>query len=241
MTTVRRTGAAACLLLALLTLLTVVVAVRHGAPLPGDRALHRWPLDHRPPVAVATARAITATGTGVVPYVLVVVAGLIAGRGGKGRRYAVAGALTVLALGQAVRYALMATVSRPRPAAVDWATTASGFSFPSGHTATSALTAGLLAWAVLTRSTSSAARPTIAVLSLWAVAVGLSRVYLGVHWASDVLGGWLFASLWLCLAALATARGARIVGGRPVDPSPGPPGAPLPNGPRDGAPRDQLP
>ncbi|MEU3368872.1 phosphatase PAP2 family protein [Streptomyces sp. NPDC006660] len=219
MTRVRRTGAAAGLLFALLVLLTVTVAVRHGAPLPGDRALHHWPLAHRPPVAVATARAITATGTGVVPYVLAVVAGLIAGRGRKGRRYAVAGVLTVLALGQVVRYGLMAAVARPRPAAVDWATTASGHSFPSGHTATSALTAGLLAWAVVTRSGRSAARPTIAVLSLWAVAVGLSRVYLGVHWASDVLGGWLFASLWLCLAALATTPGVLIARRRGAAPS----------------------
>ncbi|MFJ8311566.1 MULTISPECIES: phosphatase PAP2 family protein [unclassified Streptomyces] len=205
MTKARRTGTAAGVLLLLLVLLTALVAVRHGAPLPGDLALHRWPLDHRPPVAVATARAVTATGTGVLPYVLAVVAGLIAGSGRRQRWYAVAGALAVLALGQAVRYGLMALVARPRPAAVDWATTASGHSFPSGHATTGALTAALLAWAVLTRSRATAARVTVALLLLWAAAVGLSRIYLGVHWASDVLGGWLFASLWLCLAALATA------------------------------------
>ncbi|AYG79229.1 Undecaprenyl-diphosphatase BcrC [Streptomyces hundungensis] len=201
MTPARRTGTAAGVLLALFVLLTVVVAVRHGAPLPGDRALHRWPLDHRPPVAVATALAVTATGTGLVPYLLAIVAGLIAGRDGRERRGAAAGALAVLILGQAVRYGLMAAVARPRPAAFDWATTASGHSFPSGHTTTSALTAGLLVWAVLTRSRISAVRFTVALVLLWAAAVGLSRVYLGVHWASDVLGGWLFAAFWLCLAA----------------------------------------
>ncbi|MYV94895.1 hypothetical protein GT350_32470, partial [Streptomyces sp. SID1034] len=46
MTSARRTGIAACGLLFLLTPLTVLVVVRHGAPLPGDLALHRWPLDH---------------------------------------------------------------------------------------------------------------------------------------------------------------------------------------------------
>ncbi|MEU9097399.1 phosphatase PAP2 family protein [Streptomyces sp. NPDC048361] len=229
--TARRTGMAAALLLALFVLLTVAVTVRHGAPLPGDLALHRWPLSHRPPVAVATARAVTATGSGAVPYVLAVVAGLLAGRGGKGRRYAVAGALVVLVLGQLVRYGVMLAVARPRPAPFDWVTTASGFSFPSGHTTTSALTAGLLAWAVLSRCTLAAARPAIAVLCLWAVAVGLSRVYLGVHWASDVLGGWLFASLWLCLAALATAPRGRFAFRRPT----GHVGAPLESRPPSGS------
>ncbi|MFF3694446.1 phosphatase PAP2 family protein [Streptomyces sp. NPDC002221] len=211
MTSARRTGLAACGLLLLLALLTVFVAVRHGAPLPGDLALHRWPLDHRPPAAVAVARAVTATGTGVLPYVLAVGAGLIAGRDGRQRRYAAAGALAVLLLGQGVRFGLMAAVARPRPDAIDWATTASGHSFPSGHSATSALTAGLLIWAVLTRSRLSAARFAVALLALWAVAVGLSRVYLGVHWASDVLGGWLFAALWLSLARLATAPRVRAL------------------------------
>ncbi len=60
MTPARRTGTAAGVLLSLFVLLTVVVAVRHGAPLPGDRAVHRWPLDHRPPVAVATT--VSSTG-----------------------------------------------------------------------------------------------------------------------------------------------------------------------------------
>lgn len=214
MTSARRTGTAAGVLLLLFVLLTVLVAVRHGAPLPGDRALHRWPLDHRPPVAVATARAITATGTGALPYALAVVAGLIAGRDTKQRCYAAAGALAVLLLGQAVRYGLMSAVARPRPAVIDWATTASGHSFPSGHATTSALTAGLLLWALATRA--SAARTSAALLLLWAAAVGLSRIYLGVHWASDVLGGWLFASLWLCLAALATAP---LVRARRADPT----------------------
>ncbi|MFG3281688.1 phosphatase PAP2 family protein [Streptomyces sp. NPDC048111] len=213
----RRTGATACVLLVLFVLLAMVVAVRHGAPLPGDRALHRWPLGHRPPVAVATARAVTATGSGAVPYALAVVAGLIAGRSALQRRYAVAGALAVLMLGQLARFVLMLLVGRPRPSAVDWATTASGFSFPSGHTTTSALTAGLLIWAVGTRRSLASARFAVVLLALWAAAVGLSRVYLGVHWASDVLGGWLFAGLWLCLAAPVAAPFTRRLRADPAE------------------------
>ncbi|WP_406341357.1 phosphatase PAP2 family protein [Streptomyces sp. NBC_00648] len=204
MTRARRVGAAVCLLL--FVLLTVAVTVRDGAPLPGDRASHAWASAHRPPVALATARAITATGTGALPYLLAVGAGLLAGRDARQRLCAAAGALAVLALGQAVRYGVMNAVARPRPAMADWATHASGHSFPSGHATTAALTAGLLVWGVTARSRSASAHLTAGLILLWGAAVGLSRVYLGVHWLTDVLGGWLFAAVWLTLGTLVTAR-----------------------------------
>ena len=223
-------------------LLTVLVAVRHGAPLPGDLALHRWPLDHRPPVAVATARAVTATGTGALPYVLAVVAGLIAGRGTKRRWYAAAGALAVLALGQAVRYGLMAAVARPAPGRPRLGDHGVRSLLPLGahhHERAHGRTARLGGADPLRPS---AARTTVALLLLWAAAVGLSRIYLGVHWASDVLGGWLFASLWLCLAALATAPSDRARATEPNRRSPRPtrmnpwnPGTKRTSGPRVGA------
>ncbi|MBW8698263.1 hypothetical protein MBT84_01620 [Streptomyces sp. MBT84] len=47
--------------------------------------------------------------------------------------------------------------------------------------------------------------PLRIVIGCWALLVGLTRIYLGVHWSTDVLGGWLFAVGWLgaCLWALA--------------------------------------
>lgn len=203
MTRARYVGAAVCLLL--FVLLTVAVAVRDGAPLPGDRAAHTWAVQHRPPVARALARALTATGSGPLPYLLAVGAGLLAGRDPRQRLCAAAGALAVLALGQAVRFAVMAAVARPRPTLADWGTYASGHSFPSGHTTTAALTAGLLVWAVTRRSRTSSARLAVALIALWGAAVGLSRVYLGVHWLTDVVGGWLFAAVWLTLGTWVTA------------------------------------
>ncbi|MEU5432604.1 phosphatase PAP2 family protein [Streptomyces sp. NPDC020719] len=209
MTRARRVGAAVCLLL--FVLLAVVVAVRDGAPLPGDRATHTWSVDHRPPVALAVFRAITATGAGALPYLLVVGAGLLAGRDARQRLCAAAGALAVLALGQAVRHGLMAAIARPRPSVADWATHThpSGYSFPSGHATTAALTAGLVAAAVLSRSRSTGARLAVALVLVWGAAVGLSRVYLGVHWLSDVVAGWLFAAAWLALGAWVGARHVR--------------------------------
>ncbi|MGW1029605.1 phosphatase PAP2 family protein [Streptomyces sp. NPDC002577] len=185
--------------------LAVAVCVRLGAPLPGDQAAHSWALAHRPPVALALARGITGTGTGVFPYVVAVAAGVCAGRSTRERLSAAAGALAVLAAGQLVRTGLMELFARARPARTDWATHASGFAFPSGHATTSALAAGLVCWAVTRRAGRALARTACTLAVCWAAAVGLTRVYLGVHWASDVVGGWLFGAAWLglCLSAVA--------------------------------------
>ncbi len=179
--------------------LATAVALRHGALLPGDASAHAWGLAHRPPEAVALARGITATGTGPWPYVLVVIAGFLAGSTTRERLRIAVVVLIVLVAGQLVRTGVMELFARARPAPADWATHASGFAFPSGHATTSALTAGLLCWATTRRTRADLARTTCTLAVCWAVAVGLTRVYLGVHWASDVIGGWLLAAVWLSL------------------------------------------
>ncbi|MEV6794314.1 PAP2 family protein [Streptomyces sp. NPDC051320] len=138
--------------LAAFVVLAMVTAGRHGAPFLADSALHAWSVHHRPEVAVATARGLTYTGTGVIPYLLVALAGLIVGRGARQRLLTGAAFIGCLALCQALRYAVMELVARPRPPMSGWATHASGWSFPSGHTTTSAVTAGLLIIAVLLRA-----------------------------------------------------------------------------------------
>jgi undecaprenyl-diphosphatase len=186
-------------------LLTLIVAGRDGTPLFGDEDLNTWSAGHRPAVALAVARGLTYTGTGVVPYALVVVAGLILGRTARQRILSAIGCLVCLAAAQALRYGVMSLVARPRPATVEWATHASGWSFPSGHATTSAVTGGLLVLAVLARV--SHGRKTLAlVIGCWSALVGLTRVYLGVHWFSDVLGGWLFSLCWVSLSTYAFAR-----------------------------------
>ena len=85
---------------------------------------------------------------------------------------------------------------RPAPAAAaGWLTEPEGFSLPSKHTTLAALTAGALAGQGTSGSGPRRAAPLLA-----AAGVGAGRVYLGVHWPTDVLAGWLFAEGWLRLA-----------------------------------------
>ncbi|MFD8568823.1 phosphatase PAP2 family protein [Streptomyces sp. NPDC059639] len=180
--------------------LTMIVIGRGGSPLSQDDQLLAWSLGHRPDEWLALARGVTATGTGVVPYALVVLAGIFVGHTARHRLAAALLGLVCLMAGQALRYGVMLLVHRPRPPRADWATHASGWSFPSGHTTTAALTACILVVAVQLRAPRGRTLLT-AVIAVWGLAVGLTRAELAVHWSTDVLGGWLFAAGWagLCL------------------------------------------
>ncbi|GAA3124474.1 phosphatase PAP2 family protein [Streptomyces rameus] len=185
--------------------MTMVMVGRDGTPLWADRGLLNWSVAHRPDGVVALARGLTATGTGVVPYALAVLAGIIAGRTLRQRALAVALCLACLAAGQALRYGVMTLVARPRPPLTDWRTHASGWAFPSGHATTAALAAGLLIIAVVLRGPRGRILYAL-VIGAWGALVGLTRVYLGVHWFTDVVGGWLFALGWLGVCVCAVSR-----------------------------------
>jgi undecaprenyl-diphosphatase len=82
-------------------------------------------------------------------------------------------------------------VARPRPPDPHLAP-ATGYSFPSGHALNSTVTYGILAlYAWRSRLALTARRVAVAGLVTIPVLVGLSRIALGVHYPSDVLGGWL--------------------------------------------------
>ncbi|MET8700832.1 phosphatase PAP2 family protein [Kitasatospora sp. NPDC058032] len=210
-TTGRRWPAVLAATWAAFAVLAVVVAAHGWAPFAFERSAVDWGTAHRPPVARATAMAVTSLGTDLFPYLLALAAGVLIARRGAGSprsRWTVARALLLpvlwLALGQLLRQGLMHAFGRPRPPETDWAFSASGFAFPSGHAFTSALCAGLLALAVA-RVRPAATRPAVVGAVLFAGTIGLTRIYLGVHWPLDVLAGWLLAVGWLAAGAVASA------------------------------------
>ncbi|RDE07179.1 phosphatase PAP2 family protein [Sphingomonas aracearum] len=98
-------------------------------------------------------------------------------------------------------------VARARPDLIDRLTEASGMSFPSGHATNSAIIYLTVA-ALLTQTTPGRhVRAYIFVLAVLLVGlIGISRIYLGVHWTSDVMAGWSFGTIWALAWWLAGAR-----------------------------------
>ncbi|MEU1151936.1 phosphatase PAP2 family protein [Streptomyces sp. NPDC005918] len=204
----------------LLAALVAVTAAVHGAPFAPDQAVHGWVMAHRPAWAARAAVAVTVTGSGIPAYLLAALAGALAVRAAWWRG-ALMGALALVSV-QLPRIALATWLARPRPPAADWAWTASGYAMPSGHTTTSAAVAVLLTAGVHRTVRGRARRALLVLPALWAAAVGASRVYLGVHWPSDVLAGWLLAAVWAGLLGvfLLLRRRRKTSTGRPTEVQP---------------------
>jgi undecaprenyl-diphosphatase len=158
------------------------------------------------PALVVAARTFTALGE---PTVLVAGGFLVAaalwwiGRG----RFAI-GLLVVILVGRALTEAQKYWIARARPEVEPHLVVVKTSSFPSGHSASSMIFYLVLALALAGRTRWRQAAAAGALLI--ALLTGLSRVMLGVHWPSDVIGGWSFGLLWVLLT-LPTAE--RLFGG----------------------------
>ena len=153
--------------------------------------------------------ALSAVGYawGVVPADLVLVLGL-----GLRRRVREA-VFAALALGGSALLNVVAKNSFQRERPALWASIApeATYSFPSAHamgSATLACTLIALAWHTRLRG------PTLALAIPFVLGVGLSRVYLGVHYPSDILAGWTAALAWTLAVYFAVYRGGRRPWGR---------------------------
>ncbi len=161
-----------------------------------DPRMLNWVVDHRTDPLTTFFRAVTHLADPIVVIVVATVATLVLFRS-RHRRLALLVAVSTAGTAMITTVAKMA-VDRARPPQQLWLGAASGPAFPSGHSAQSVALYGVLAVVVWSLTLSPAVRIGAVVGALLiAVAVGTSRVYLAVHWPSDVLCGWAVAALWL--------------------------------------------
>lgn len=175
-----------------------------GAPLPIDRAFSSvlggntdFIARGNPSWLWARVRDFSALGAGTTLTLSTVVVVLVLWLRGYRRDGLVAAA--VIGGGSLANAGLKYLFSRTRPVAWDGSLPGPD-SFPSGHTLMSTITFLTLV-AVWRRFEPSVAirRLALCLAGVLIVGVGLSRVYLGVHWITDVVAGWMFGVTWLLL------------------------------------------
>jgi len=129
------------------------------------------------------------------------------------RQHLLAGSWAAAILGSGLLdFALKLLVHRPRPVFATPFDIAPGWSFPSGHSMGALVGFGMIAYFLLLRTRSPAARVAIvSTAALLTLLVGFSRLYLGVHFFSDVVGGFAVGIVWLsaCVTGLEVARRRR--------------------------------
>jgi len=167
-----------------------------------DRSIYEALYAGQRPLLIAVARFFTALGEPTVLIAAGAAAALWLWYAGRGRLGVVL--LLIALLGRGLSEVQKYEVARVRPALEPHLVVVKTQSFPSGHAASSMIFYLALAIALTagTRWHRAAAAGAV-VLSLL---IGTSRVMLGVHWPSDVIGGWAFGMLWVLLTLRAAER-----------------------------------
>ncbi|MBA3652697.1 MAG: bifunctional DedA family/phosphatase PAP2 family protein [Actinobacteria bacterium] len=180
-----------------------------------DRPVVYYLAKHRASWLTTAMRDVSWLGSTVVLVPLVVVVGVAAHR--RTRRWTTAAHLALSLGGAVALYDLIKPlVGRPRPHVGHLVSTATGYAFPSGHATQTVAVAVTIAMLGSRRTDSWPLKVSIwSAAALVSLAVGFSRIYLGVHWPTDVLAGYALGGLWAAVCALAirqpTARGGATV------------------------------
>lgn len=167
--------------------------------------LFRNPADHNDPLGPPWFEEAVAEMTTLGGYpVLVILIGSVLGFLLVARRYGAAGyVLASVLMGTVVSQLLKTLYDRPRPDIVDHLVGIHTASFPSGHATMSTVVYLTLAALIVRMVESARIRAyVLSVAILIAILVGLSRIYLGVHWPSDVAAGWMLGVAWASLSWL---------------------------------------
>ena len=152
-----------------------------------------------------SARDVTALGGFTTLTLITVIAAALLTIHRRGRSAVV---LVAAAIGaQVTAEVIKHYVNRPRPLLVPHLDLVYSSSFPSGHAVMSPTVYLTLATLVSATAARSATGPVVfGVATLLIAAIGVSRVYMGVHWPSDVLGGWMLGSVFALAASYAARR-----------------------------------
>lgn len=185
----------------------VAERVRAGTTQRFDDAVMRWIGHHQYPALQSVMLEITALGTGTVVAMIVFVAGMFLWLN-RHRHSAVL--LVVATLGGLVLDALLKIgFNRPRPQIFTWGTRVVSSSFPSGHAMSSIVVYGTVAYLAARLQQNFASRAaTMIFAGVIIIAISSSRLYLGVHYPSDVLAGLIIGLAWaaFCMAVLEAAQ-----------------------------------
>jgi len=185
-----------------------------------DHPVATWLSQHRTGWLTTIMRTITTLGS---PLGVTITTGLVAAAVCWRTRRLSPVLLAAIVLGGAelLETVTKHLVGRPRPplSLRVPGVSASGFSFPSGHATLAAAGYGLIAVLLTRYAQRTAARAAVwAGAATAAAAVGFSRLYLGAHWLSDVVAGWLIGAAWLGLVVTtATLLTRRVQAARTVD------------------------
>lgn len=185
----------------LLAFSAIAVASLGPAPPPLDRSVSAQLHELASPTLDVLMRSITDLGSSLALAVLVALAAMVLIARGRSSE----AIFTVAALGAtlALNDSLKRLLERPRPG-LDWAEAATGFSFPSGHAMNATVVLGALALVVWRLRGPQAGAVALTLSLAMAILIGSSRIYLGVHWTTDVVGGVLAGGL-LLLVLLAAS------------------------------------
>lgn len=110
--------------------------------------------------------------------------------------------VVVLVMTEVLNVVLKRTFERPRPTLFQEIETLHSYSFPSGHAMAAAAVYGMMG-VVIARLAPTHRRPLVVALPILVVMIGISRIYLGVHWPSDVLAGFAAGAFIVLAGALA--------------------------------------
>ncbi len=201
----------------LLLVAALGLLVERGATLGIDLAIIRAVRDARLVAPLAFLQPLTELGSTsamVAVAVLLLVVELLAGRPRLGL-----GASLTLGFAALLNGGLKRVVDRARPDLLPPIVLEPGYSFPSGHAMNSIVAYGIVALVVMRHERLPRWLRAMASfgLGMLVAAIGISRVYLGVHFPSDVLGGWLLGGVIVLLFASMT----RPLPAEPVALSPG--------------------